>query len=70
MSVRLDQRKPNRSDHPERLCGVRVDRSGNSEGVPIDRVMQHYQCVRAGLKKGTRSDLHKMDKYFYNLFGR
>lgn len=41
-----------------------------SKGVPIDRVMQHYQCARAGLKKGTRSDLHKMDKYFYDLFGR
>lgn len=40
-----------------------------NKGVPLERVKEHYQCVRAGLKKGTRSDLHKMDKYFNDLFG-
>ena len=37
-------------------------------GVPIERVHMHYQAVRAGLKKGTRSDLVKMDRYFKELF--
>ena len=39
------------------------------KGIPMDRVKQHWQCVRAALKKGSRSDLHKMDIYFNQLFG-
>lgn len=39
------------------------------KGVPAERVQEHYQAVRAGLKKGTRSDLVKMDRFFNKLFG-
>lgn len=39
------------------------------KGIPLERVKQHYQSVRAGLKKGSRSDLHKMDRYYESLFG-
>lgn len=38
------------------------------KNVPIERVEAHYQSVRACLKKGTRSDLMKMDRYVKNLF--
>ena len=40
-----------------------------AKGVPIERVHEHYQCVRDGLKKGSRSDLHAMDQYYQSLFG-
>ena len=33
------------------------------KGVPKERIDLHWQAARACLKKGTRSDLHKMDKY-------
>lgn len=38
------------------------------KNVPIERVEAHYQSVRECLKKGTRSDLAKMDKYVNELF--
>mgnify|MGYP003343085033 CR=1 FL=1 len=36
--------------------------------VPIERVEQHYQCVRATMKKGTRPSLFALDKYYNKLF--
>lgn len=37
--------------------------------IPIERVEEHYQSVRAYMKKGSRSDLMKLDKYYNSLFG-
>lgn len=39
------------------------------KGVPLERVKQHYKCIRAIMKKGVRSDLTQLDKYFNKLFG-
>lgn len=41
-----------------------------SKGIPFERVAVHYEAVRASLKKGSRSDLVKMDRYFNNLFSK
>ena len=38
------------------------------KGIPFYRIEEHYRCVRANMKKGSRSDLHKLDKYFKELF--
>ena len=38
------------------------------KGVPIERVEEHYKSVRECLRKGSRSDLMKMDRYFNELF--
>ena len=38
------------------------------KGVPLERVADHYQCVRAVYKKGTRSSMMRMDKYYNSLF--
>lgn len=37
--------------------------------VPIERIDAHYQSVRASMKKGSRSDLMKLDRYYKSLFG-
>lgn len=36
--------------------------------VPIEKVTEHYRSVRATMKKGSRSGVVKMDRYFNNLF--
>lgn len=36
--------------------------------VPFREIMKHYECVRAVMKKGNRSGVVKLDKYFNNLF--
>lgn len=36
--------------------------------VPFEDICKHYECVRATLKKGVRSDLIEIDKYFNELF--
>ena len=36
--------------------------------VAFDDVLKHYQCVRATMKKGSRSGVVKLDKYFNELF--
>lgn len=36
-------------------------------GVPVERMLIHYQGVRECLRKGARSDLMKMDKYFNSI---
>lgn len=38
------------------------------KGVPIERVLTHYTAVRACMKKGSRSDVVKLDRYFNQLF--
>lgn len=35
--------------------------------IPDDRLAIHYQCVRAGLKKGNRSTVIKLDNYLKEL---
>ena len=37
-------------------------------GIPFERVKTHYDSMRSSLKKGSRSDLMKMDRYFKELF--
>lgn len=36
--------------------------------IPFDKIMEHYTCVRAVMKKGSRSGVVKLDRYFHNLF--
>lgn len=43
-------------------------RKMKSKGVPVERVLVHYQSVRDCLSKGARSDLRKLDDYFENLY--
>lgn len=38
------------------------------KNIPFDKIMEHYTCVRAVMKKGSRSGVVKLDKYFNNLF--
>ena len=38
------------------------------KGIPFCKIMEHYTCVRAVMKKGNRSGVVKLDKYFNNLF--
>lgn len=39
------------------------------KGIPIERVEAHWQGARESIKKGSRSDLKKIDNYYKNLFG-
>ena len=43
-------------------------RKMKANDIPAERIAVHYQSVRATLKKGSRSDLMKMDKYINELF--
>lgn len=45
-------------------------RKMKEKGVPLERVADHYQCVRAVYKKGTRSQMVRLDRYYNNLFKR
>lgn len=36
--------------------------------VAFQQVLEHYKCVRAAMKKGNRSGVVKLDRYFNNLF--
>lgn len=36
--------------------------------VPIENVLEHYRCVRANMKKGCRSGVVKLDRFFNKLF--
>lgn len=36
--------------------------------VAFQQVLEHYKCVRAAMKKGNRSGVVKLDRYFKNLF--
>ena len=55
---------------PEKLRHERRKlRRMRNKGIPADRVRTHYMSVRAGLRKGSRSDLYKMDRYAKALFG-
>ena len=36
--------------------------------VAFNEILKHYECVRATMKKGSRSGVVKLDKYFDNLF--
>lgn len=38
------------------------------KGIPIERIEEHYRCFRANMKKGSRSDLRKLDHYYKELF--
>ena len=38
------------------------------KNIPFDKIMEHYTCVRAVMKKGSRSGVVKLDRYFNNLF--
>lgn len=38
------------------------------KNVPLERVLEHYQSVRAVMKKGNRSGVMKLDKYVNELF--
>ena len=38
-----------------------------AKGVPVERMKAHYQGVREGLSKGSRSDMMKMDRYFNSI---
>jgi hypothetical protein len=37
-------------------------------GAPFENIQEHYTSVRATMKKGSRSDMMKLDRYFNNLF--
>lgn len=39
-----------------------------NKNIPFERILEHYQSVRSNMKKGTRSGVVKLDKYFNNLF--
>lgn len=39
------------------------------KGIPIERINDHYRGARECLRKGSRSDLMKMDRYYNKLFG-
>lgn len=54
---------------PEKLRRERQKlRRMKKSGIALERVLEHYQCVRACLKHGSRSDVVKMDRYFNKLF--
>lgn len=36
--------------------------------VAFNEILKHYECVRVTMKKGSRSGVVKLDKYFDNLF--
>ena len=36
--------------------------------VAFQQVLEHYECVRAAMKKGSRSGVVKLDRYFNSLF--
>lgn len=36
--------------------------------IPFCKIMEHYQCVRNTMKKGNRSGVMKLDRYFNKLF--
>lgn len=36
--------------------------------VAFEQVFEHYRCVRAAMKKGNRSGVVKLDRYFNRLF--
>lgn len=36
--------------------------------VAFQQVLEHYECVRAAMKKGSRSGVVKLDRYFNKLF--
>lgn len=36
--------------------------------VAFPKILEHYKCVRATMKKGNRSGVVKLDKYFNKLF--
>ena len=38
------------------------------KNIPFDKIMEHYTCVRVVMKKGNRSGVVKLDRYFNNLF--
>lgn len=38
------------------------------KNIPFDKIMEHYTCVRAVMKKGSRSGVVKLDRYFNDLF--
>ena len=39
-----------------------------NKNIPFDKIMEHYTCVRVVMKKGNRSGVVKLDRYFNNLF--
>lgn len=43
-------------------------RKMKEKGVPMERIEEHYRCVRAHMKHGSRSGVVKLDRYFNNLF--
>lgn len=38
--------------------------------VAFQQILEHYKCVRAAMKKGSRSGVVKLDRYFNKLFGK
>ena len=40
------------------------------KNIPFDKIMEHYTCVRAVMKKGSRSGVVKLDRYFNDLFAQ
>lgn len=43
-------------------------RKMKANNIPFERVQVHYQSVRSVMKKGNRSGVVKLDKYFNNIF--
>ena len=39
-----------------------------NKGIPFAAVEEHYRCVRSVMKKGSRSGVVKLDRYFNRLF--
>ena len=48
---------------------IRKLRRMKAKGIPLERVESHYRGARECLRKGTRSDLMKMDRFYKQLFG-
>lgn len=46
----------------------RTLRRMKNKGTPFENVLIHYQSVRSSMKKGNRSGVIKLDRYFNNLF--
>lgn len=46
----------------------KLRRMKKSNRIAFDDILNHYQCVRATMKKGSRSGAVKLDKYFNELF--
>jgi len=38
------------------------------KGIPIERVEEHYRSARESLKRGSRSDMMKVDRFYNKLF--